>query len=362
MGILACLLPVMSSCVQIEMRDSLAYAETEEEFEEAPVMLAQAEKRNVVMSALEYGTEEAVEYTEELKTVKFSFAGRLGVDEHILSDASMRAADGKSYSFLKMYAGVWGEIKNADCSACFTDGENLPAEYYGALGDLGVELVCTDSAQNAVLSDYGYESLGLGGEPVTEDIDGITFASVLFGDKDSARPYDGENVSSDIEYADLVSDVVIVFVDWGSGVSENEMKTAAYKIAEAGADIIIGCGDTLADVEFLDTGDGSLTLAAYSLGSLLTTSDSADNLIGGILELSVTSNGEGSPIGIEDVTLIPTFTHYSGEYGGYQVFKISEYSDTLAEYHRIGSVSANGLKADVIKKVSADFLPDDYKN
>ena len=349
--------------MQIEMRDSLAYAETEEEFEEAPLMLAQAEKRNIVMSAPEYGTEDASDFTEELKTVKFSFSGRLGVDEHILSDASMRAADGKSYSFLKMYAGVWGDIKNADFSACFADGgENLPAEYYGAMGDLGMELVCTDSAENGSLADYGYESLGLGGEPVTEEIDGITFASVLFGDKDSARPYDGENVSSDIEYADLISDVVIAFVDWGSGVSESEMKSAAYKIAEAGADIIVGCGDTLSDVELLDTGDGSLTLVAYSLGSLLTTSDNTDDLIGGILDFSITSYGEGSPISIEDITLIPTFTHYSVEYGGYQVFKVSEYSDALAEYHRIGSVSAAGLKAEIIKKVSADFLPDDYKN
>ena len=59
------------------------------------------------------------------------------------------------------------------------------------------------------------------------------------------------------------------------------------KIAEAGADIIVGNGDNIGKIEWIDTGDGTLTLAAYSLGNILSPADDAQSLYGGILNLSV---------------------------------------------------------------------------
>ena len=170
----------------------------------------------------------------------------------------------------------------------------------------------------------------------------------------------GDKYKSDIEYADFMSDIVIVFVDWEENTAEMDKAAVMKKIAEAGADIIVGNGDNIGKIEWIDTGDGTLTLAAYSLGNILSTADDAQSLYGGILNLSV-EYGDGS-IELSNVSLIPTVTHYvaseSEEVSGYQVFTFDAYNDELAGSHAVSDITMDKLKNSVKSVVSEDFLPD----
>ncbi len=157
-----------------------------------------------------------------------------------------------------------------------------------------------------------------------------------------------------------MSDIVIVFVDWEENTAEKDKAAVMRKIAEAGADIIVGNGDNIGKIEWIDTGDGTLTLAAYSLGNILSTADDAQSLYGGILNLSV-EYGDGS-IELSNVSLIPTVTHYvaneSEEVSGYQVFTFDAYNDELAGSHAVSDITMDKLKNSVKSVVSEDFLPD----
>ncbi len=352
----------LTSCVEIEMREADLYTKETGETEEAAVrMLAPAERENTVGSAPET---EAEEEPEELTKVHMSFAGRITTDEKVITDAANRASDGKSYSFLKMYTGAYNSVNSADLSACTyasakdEDGENIapPVESIGALYDMGLDMVNTSSEVEigGYLSDYDMVELGSESEAVFENINGLNFAFLSVGGK-SPVAATGESMKSEVEYADFQSDVVVVYVNWDEGAKSADMKKISYDIASAGADIIIGNGSTLGGVEWVDTGDGTLTLAAYSLGNLIGTSESIEGLLGGILEFDVTSNGES--IEISGVSLAPTVVQYTAD-GGYQVFGLRDYSDELSEKHAMDGVTKNRLASVVKKAVSAEFLPD----
>ncbi len=359
-GIIAAL--SLTSCVEIEMRDADLYTKETGETEESAVrMLAPAEKENTVGTAPET---EAEEEPENLTTVHMSFAGRITTDEKVITDAANRASDGKSYSFLKMYTGVYNAINGADLSVCSyapaknEEGENIvpPVESIGALYDMGLDMVNTSSKVEIgeYLSEYEMVELGSDSEAEIEEINGLRFAFLSVGG-DSPVAATGDNMKSEVEYADFQSDVVVVYVNWDEGTKNADMKKISYDIASAGADIIIGNGSTLGGAEWLDTGDGTLTLAAYSLGNLVGTSESIEGLLGGVLELDVTANGEA--IEISGASIIPTVVQYTAD-GGYQVFSLKDYSDEISEKHAMDGVTRSRLESVVKKAVSAEFLPD----
>ena len=360
----AVMLASLSSCIKIEMRDSSAEQQAEAE-ESATLMLTQATKKYTVESAPEADTQKA-QAEDEREVITFSVCGNIVMDENIISDAANRATEGKSYSFLKMYTGVYNDISSADTAICTysalnnENGEAVqsPIESVGAIYDLGIDVVNTDKSTgiSGYLGEYELDEILPSSDAVIIENNGLNIACLSLTESSS-------DYASEIEYAGFVSDIVMVFVDWNDGTTDTEMKNTAVKIAEAGADIIIGNGKSLGGVEWLDTGDGTLTLAAYSLGNILADSDNVSGLCGGILNFSI-CYGNGS-IGIEDVVLTPTLIHYisdeDSDHTGYQVFTFESYRNELAEQHAVNDFSVEGLKAYIGKKVKSDFLPSYFR-
>lgn len=356
----AVLLASLSSCIKIEMRESNAEEQVEAE-ESAPLMLTQATKKYTVESAPEAEAQN-IKAEEPREVVTFAVCGDIVMDENIITDAANRASEGKSYSFLKMYTGVYNALSSADIAICTysaaadENGEMVqsPIESVGAIYDLGIDAVNTDKGAgiSGYLEEYELNELLPASDAVILEKNGLNIACLSFDESTS-------DYSADIEYADFVSDVVMVFVDWNDGTTEAEMKDTVRKIAEAGADVVIGNGRNLGGVEWLDTGDGTLTLAAYSLGHLLAASEDVSGLCGGILSFSICV-GNGS-IGIEDVLVTPTLIHYTSDEAsdpvGYQVFTFDSYRDELALQHAVKDFTVEGLEAYVGRKVKSDFLP-----
>ena len=354
------MLASLSSCIKIEMRESGAEQQAEAE-ESASLMLNQAVKKYTVESAPDTQVQNS-QAEEEREVITISVCGDIVMDENIISDAANRATEGKSYSFLKMYTGVYNALSSADTAICTysaaknENGEpvNSPIESVGAIYDLGIDIVNADKSAgiSEYLSEYELGELLPGSDALILEKNGLNISclSLVEGSSDYA---------AEIEYADFVSDVVMVFIDWNDGTTDSEMKSTAIKLAEAGADIIIGNGKSLGGVEWLDTDDGTLTLAAYSLGNLIANSGEVSGLCGGILSFSV-CYGNGS-IEIDDVVLTPTLVHYTldedSDPSGYQVFTFDSYRNELAGQHAVKDFSVEGLEAYIGRKVKSDFLP-----
>lgn len=360
----AVMLSSLSSCIKIEMRESNAEQQAEAE-ESATLMLTQATKKYTVESAPDADAQNT-QAEEARAVITFSVCGDIVMDENIISDAANRASEGKSYSFLKMYTGVYNALSSADTAICTyssANGENgesvkSPIESVGAIYDLGIDIVNTDKSTGIsdYLGEYELDELLPGSDALILENNGLNIACLSF--EESSSDY-----AAEIEYADFISDVVMVFIDWNDGTTDSEMRNTAIKMAEAGADIIIGNGKSLGGVEWLDTDDGTLTLAAYSLGNLLADSDEVSGLCGAILSFSV-CYGNGS-IGIEDVVLTPTLVHYTldedSDPAGYQVFTFDSYRNELAGQHAVKDFSVEGLEAYIGRKVNSDFLPSYFR-
>ncbi len=109
------------------------------------------------------------------------------------------------------------------------------------------------------------------------------------------------------------ADIVIVSLNWGA-VSASKPTTAqrelAQQLADAGADIIVGAGSRVVQpIDWLTArdADGSIrhTLCAWSLGSLLNESRKDGNVLGMLLQLQISFDGD--QVSFEKVCYTPTY-------------------------------------------------------
>ena len=381
-----------TSCGLVEMRDATSEVLTRAETT-APT-LQQAERYSVVESVGETETmpetEAAVE-EEPAMHVALAVAGGVRIDDAILSDAASRAAEGKDYSFLTMYANIFPVIQNADMTMVTLqdpvgDGTGaMPMDSLTALTDLGFDVINvagTDRLENAgaglrttvdnvcthdVLEIGAYKDDIDAGDVRVLEQDGVRVAYVAFTenadtDTDGLILHDltdAANVSAIVTYADLVSDVVVVSVTWDNGTDSTvraEQRSACQLLAEAGADIIVGNdGRGLQTAEWLTAEDGTQTLAVYSLGYLLSTGSDAQTTLSGVLTLDVVMNEAGETT-LEDVQILPVVKHYTAE-GGYQVTELTKYTADMAALHGLGNITVDALQSVVNGTLPAAFLP-----
>ncbi len=154
----------------------------------------------------------------------------------------------------------------------------------------------------------------------TADVDGIVFAFVS-----ATQLTNGLSISSDsplvvplipddtisisenpgvvellaqVERAAEISDVVVANIHWGSEYTytpSNYQRTVAQLLVEAGADIIFGHHPhVLQPVEYITRSDGSSAVVAYSLGNFISTQDPGPRMIGGLLDVAVTQDPDGT--------------------------------------------------------------------
>ena len=364
----ALILLAAPSCGFLEMREA--------DPETAPVsdgLLSQSKRPAEQGGATGLQLYTVPEDPKEEPVVTFAFAGDILIDTFIISDAARKAGEGQTYSFLRTVSGVYRNLENADVTVGFDSSavhpkgdtdptHRTPSEALGTLSDAGYDLLNTlgwkDDA--GVLEQFGISGISTadGGEnrfDLTQK--GISAAILAVGG--SVYPIGSEAVNGQIGRAAEECDIVIVMADWDPGMTSGEQCAAAYYMAEAGADVIVGTGSTIGAVDWLDKTDGTQTLVAYSLGNLLSTSDDSGSLTGGILSFAV--DKRTGKAGVRDVVLTPTFTHMEARKREVQVFPLSSYRDDLAEVHFIKGLSAESLISYVRSIVPAVYLPAEYR-
>lgn len=190
----------------------------------------------------------------------------------------------------------------------------------------------------------------LGGYSLSEDSDIGIFD--LSDDRSSEDEING-SVKQLITNSKNASDIVCVSVHWDTDTSESTQSAIIEKLLDYGADIIIGTGThTLQPIEYMKNSDGEQALVMRSLGDLISAADTADELLGGIADITVTKDSAGKTT-VTSAKLIPIVTQYSTDYADIKIIPFAKYTKELAASHGI-------LKND--ESFTYDFIEKYYKD
>jgi len=122
---------------------------------------------------------------------------------------------------------------------------------------------------------------------------------------------DADKMAKDIALArEAGAQAVLVSVNWGNddkSVPTKAQKELAQKLADSGADIILGTGTKVVQpVVWLEGANGAKTLCAYSMGCLICDGRTNGNVAGMLLHLKLSADADGR-LTIDKTTYTPTY-------------------------------------------------------
>ena len=291
-------------------------------------------------------------------TVTLTLGGSINIEDAIRKSAYH--SDSGKYDFTDIMALLRDEmqsdltmlsLENITYDAEAVSAVNAPSVVMDMLADAGVDVVALgffkamdkgleglkatiDAAQSRDLATVGtYSSQDDADKLRVFTVDNVDVAYLHYTESVSAvgkKAITAENAAyalptihidgvPDGMFADIRSaradgaDVVIVSLNWGK-VSASKptaaQKELAQLLADAGADIIVGSGSRVVQpVTWLTARDanGNIrhTLCAWSLGSLLNESRKDGNVLGMLLQLQISFDGD--TLSFEKVSYTPTY-------------------------------------------------------
>ena len=293
--------------------------------------------------------------TAARNSLTLTFGGTVAVESGIRK--SCYAADSKKYDFSLLLNLMRDEFRGEGPAVflenLLTDNAKMtdtviPANAAEMLSEAGINLAAAGFAKafdqgldglqatRQALSGYGVRTLGIRPEAespaavtlrqgnlavtllqYTETVPASVRKTMAKKDASEAIPEaDADRIAADIRHArEAGADAVAVLLSWGKTGGKNPekaQKALAWKIAEAGADLIIGAGSRIPQTpEWMAvTGSDGQTrqvLCVYSLGTLISDNRKAISRMSGYL-LRVTFRKDGGVMtAAENLQYIPTY-------------------------------------------------------
>lgn len=355
---------------------------------------------------------EAMKEESQEERVSFVAVGDNLVHERVYQVADLQ--DGKEdgvYDFTPNYNNIRKYIENADLSyvnqETLIGGDelgisgypsfNTPEQMAEVLNNLGFDIV--NGASNHSL-DKGYQAIknsieifskypnityvGVNNSkemqekiPVIEK-NGIRFAILSYNEFNNntnmpndycINMIDEKRITTDVENAKEISDVIIVSMHWGV---ENEFTPSdlqvryAKLLADLGVDVVIGThSHTIQPVEYIEGKDGNQTLVAYSLGNFVHGMISEETQLGGMLQLDFVRDSDSKEVTIENVTFVPLVNYYSGNSANimdtrdnFSVYRLKDFTDDLAKSHGLNGYEGITISVDKLKQRVRDVIQD----
>jgi poly-gamma-glutamate synthesis protein (capsule biosynthesis protein) len=335
---------------------------------------------NVVKSAINESESKVLEEIEEEETLTEISVLALGDNLlHVPIINGAKTEDERGYDFKPIFEYIESDIKEADIS--FINQEtvpggdeygmsgyplfNSPSEVQRDLSDLGFDVV--NHATNHTLDKTGaieitidnwnnYENVNIIGvsesQSDRDDIEimnvkglKIAFLGYTYGTNGipvpEDKPYivnliDKDQIKKDIDKVKDFTDVIIVSLHWGIEYmheQSDEQEDIAQFIADTGeVEVIIGHHPhVIQPVEIVKGVNGNEMIVAYSLGNMVSSQDTLDNLFGGMLKFNIIKEKE--EITIEDVKVVPIVTYYNINYRDFKVIPLADYTSEIAQTH-----------------------------
>ena len=155
--------------------------------------------------------------------------------------------------------------------------------------------------------------------------------------------YDAETMRADVARAREVADVVVVSL-WGGAAYAHDpsdaQRTRAQELADAGVDVVLGCGTrVIQPVEWVE-GAGGRTLVAFGLGDLVSAdAENVDAAVSLMLTCDFTkldaeeASASGRSVAIENIVLRPLVDHR--EAGSETIYPLAAYTDEQARANEL---------------------------
>ncbi len=200
----------------------------------------------------------------------------------------------------------------------------------------------------------------------------IAFLSYTYGTNLGSDPSEYGLYASYLKYADLEgeikearekADFVIVSVHWGQEGSltpSEEQKIYAQKMADWGADVILGHHPhVLQPIEEIQRQDGGTTLCVYSLGNFVHEQDRYINVVGGMITFDITKvNDQRATWSNPDFT--PTVCHYPRSFYGNKVYLLKDYTEELANQHAVRTYYNNTISLAALQELVTNTIDSKY--
>ncbi len=320
----------------------------------------------------------AITQSPESSPIEFSILAAGDVMAHVDNLNSAYNSDTGEYSFIENYIHVKEIIENADFALCnletVTAGEeseyssyplfNTPAAILDGLKFAGFDALVTannhslDRGENGILQTLkeieNREMLATGTYSVkgtnylTVDIKGIQVSILAYTQhlngnlpllsKDKhfmINQMDKEKIIGDIKAASLHSELILVYLHWGSEYTrgtEDWQPAYAYDLIEAGADVILGTHPHVIRPDEVIMHNGKAKYIIYSMGNFISNfirEDNRNNAIytedGVMINLSFIV-GESGSVELAGVDPIPTWPYkYTDETGiHYEIIPVED--------------------------------------
>lgn len=148
-------------------------------------------------------------------------------------------------------------------------------------------------------------------------------------------------IRKDIKAAKKNSDCVIVFAHWGTEYRyspDSQQKNWTNFFLNNGVDILIGTHPhVLEPYKMLKGKNGRKMLVYYSLGNFVSSQNRVPRLLGGMAKITIAKDSKGTYV--KNYTMEPLVTHIGKNRKSYTVYKLSDYTDTLAKQNYIRKIS-----------------------
>lgn len=142
-----------------------------------------------------------------------------------------------------------------------------------------------------------------------------------------------------IKKAKSMADVVVVSVHWGTEntytLTETQKKLS-QEMVDWGADVIFGNHPhVVQELTVLTRSDGTKCPVIYSIGNLVSSMQLGDDMVGGLLTVTMTKDFAANKTTFTGMKFTPTVTQYGAHASNVTIYPLSEYSDALAKQHGV---------------------------
>ncbi len=166
-----------------------------------------------------------------------------------------------------------------------------------------------------------------------------------------------------IKKAKSMADVVVISVHWGNEDTFNltaQQTQLAQNMVNWGADIIFGNHATvLQKLTVLTRPDGTRCPVIFALGNLVSAQQRGENMIGGLLTVTMTKNFQTGKTSFTGMKLAPVITQYGPHFTNITVYPIRDYTETLAKAHGVRRYTPN-FNRHFIDYVIDQTIPKEY--
>lgn len=169
------------------------------------------------------------------------------------------------------------------------------------------------------------------------------------------------HVLEDIEQAEQLADIVIVFPHWGTEYREKPsgyQRKFALEMTQAGADLIIGTHPHVPQpVEKITAENGNTALCYYSLGNYVSTQKQALCMLEEMAWVTFHVSEDGIAIAEERTGALPLVCHYtSGPIRLENVYLLEDYTEEQASHHGIRNYGGVVLKLSDLQAWSDEII------